>query len=195
LKVDLILCRDLLVHLSFHDIKSALSNIFESGSRFVLTTTFPTRDINRDIETGQWRPLNLQRPPFSFPPPIRLITERCTELGGQWADKCLGLWEVDAIAHGLERWVTELSSATAKRSPRVSVVIPTYNRATFIGQAVASALGQSYRDLEVIVVDDGSTDATDEVLQAYLYPTGERWTFPSTQRRDQCGARRVHHVP
>ena len=170
LKVDLILCRDLLVHLSFHDIKSALSNIFESGSRFVLTTTFPTRDINRDIETGQWRPLNLQRPPFSFPPPIRLITERCTEWGGQWADKCLGLWEVDAIAHGLERWVTELSSATAKRSPRVSVVIPTYNRATFIGQAVASALGQSYRDLEVIVVDDGSTDATDEVLHSFHDP-------------------------
>ncbi len=50
----------------------------------------------------------------------------------------------------------------------VSVIIPTYNRADRIRGAVESALAQSYRDLEVIVVDDGSTDSTMDVLAEYV---------------------------
>ncbi|MFZ1429556.1 MAG: glycosyltransferase family A protein [Geminicoccaceae bacterium] len=48
--------------------------------------------------------------------------------------------------------------------PVLSVVIPAYNVERYIEAAVRSALGQSFRDLEVIVVDDGSTDATPEIL-------------------------------
>ena len=50
-------------------------------------------------------------------------------------------------------------------SPKVSVVIPTYNRIDLVGKAIDSALAQTYRDLEVIVVDDGSSDGTGQMLR------------------------------
>ncbi len=50
--------------------------------------------------------------------------------------------------------------------PFFSVIIPTFNRRPFLEKAVNSVLGQSWRDLELIVVDDGSDDGTDEFLSA-----------------------------
>ena len=52
-------------------------------------------------------------------------------------------------------------------SPRVSVVIPTYNMAHFLSEAIESVLQQSFRDFEIIVVDDGSTDNTSEVMAQF----------------------------
>ena len=51
--------------------------------------------------------------------------------------------------------------------PRVSVIIPTYNSAKYICEAIDSVLSQTYRDYEIIVVDDGSKDNTAEVLGKY----------------------------
>jgi len=102
--VDLILCRDCLVHFSFADIFLALQNICSSQSQYLLSTTFTTRKENHNIVTGQWRPLNLEIAPFHFPKPLRSIAEGCTEQNGKYTDKSLGLWRVEDInellAHG-----------------------------------------------------------------------------------------------
>jgi hypothetical protein len=91
---DLLLCRDCLVHLSFTDIRRAFENVNKSGIEYLLTTTFPECDTNEDVVTGDWRLLNLRLPPFNFPPPLELINEGCTEGGGLYQDKSLGLWRV-----------------------------------------------------------------------------------------------------
>lgn len=52
----------------------------------------------------------------------------------------------------------------------VSIIIPTYNRAHYLGRAIESALEQRIADLEVVVVDDGSTDSTRELVRAYSDP-------------------------
>ena len=51
--------------------------------------------------------------------------------------------------------------------PQVSIIIPTYNREAFVVKAVGSVLKQTFADYELIVVDDGSTDATRSALQPF----------------------------
>lgn len=55
-------------------------------------------------------------------------------------------------------------------NPLVSIIIPTYNRADTLPRAIDSVLGQSYDNLELIIVDDGSTDNTKEVVKSYDDP-------------------------
>ncbi len=94
---DVILCRDCLVHFSFKHIVSALKKFKESGSKYLLTTTFINLPKNKDIMTSRWRPINLQLPPFNFPKPIELICEQCTEANDKYSDKSLGLWKLEDI--------------------------------------------------------------------------------------------------
>jgi glycosyltransferase involved in cell wall biosynthesis len=79
--------------------------------------------------------------------------------------------------------------------PYFSVVIPTYNRASFIQAAIDSVLRQSYRDFEIIVVDDGSTDHTESVVRSVLddrlrylrKPNGERGAARNFGTREARG--------
>lgn len=90
-EVDVILCRDCFIHFSFKDIQAALTNFKRSNSIFLLATTHINVLENADIETGDWRSVNLQLPPFNFPTPARLIVED-VELG-----KCLGMWKLEEL--------------------------------------------------------------------------------------------------
>lgn len=98
-RVDLVICRDLLVHLSLQDITFALRNFKAAGIRYLLTTTFThTRpDLNSAIKSGGWRTVNLQKAPFDFPAPLMMINEHCTEQGGLYGDKSLALWDLNVI--------------------------------------------------------------------------------------------------
>jgi glycosyltransferase involved in cell wall biosynthesis len=60
-------------------------------------------------------------------------------------------------------------------SPRVSVMIPTYNYAHFLDDTIQSVLSQTYADYELIIVDNASTDNTDEVVSRYLVDTRVRY--------------------
>ena len=51
-----------------------------------------------------------------------------------------------------------------KFTPNVSVILPTYNRASLLPKSIESVLTQSYLNLELIIVDDGSTDCTADLV-------------------------------
>jgi cyclopropane fatty-acyl-phospholipid synthase-like methyltransferase len=96
-KVDLVLVRDVFVHFSSKDIFKAINNIKSSGSKYLLTTTFTNRKYNIEIETGGWRPINLETKPFNLLKPKILINEKATQDKGKYADKSLGLWRLQDL--------------------------------------------------------------------------------------------------
>jgi glycosyltransferase involved in cell wall biosynthesis len=71
-------------------------------------------------------------------------------------------------------------------NPKVSVVIPTYNRAATVPRAIESVLAQTVSDLEVIVVDDGSSDDTGKVLGEIF---GDRIRYYAQANQDASAAR------
>jgi hypothetical protein len=94
---DLILCRDCLVHLSYEETRRAVDNFRRAGATWLLTTTFTGARDNHDIATGDWRPINLERPPYGFPPPVEVLNEGSDERDpelGDFPDKSLGLWRL-----------------------------------------------------------------------------------------------------
>ncbi len=91
---DLILVRDCLVHVSTGAAIDALRNIARTQASYLLVTTFPDCAVNRDVLTGGWRPLNLQRAPFDLGAPLEWVHERAPGPDGAFADKALGLWAI-----------------------------------------------------------------------------------------------------
>ena len=77
--------------------------------------------------------------------------------------------------------------------PSVSTVIPTYNRPTFLREALASVLAQTYQDSETIVVDDGSTnaarDATRQIVEEYARARSHSIRYLFQPRRGVSAAR------
>ncbi|MBI3566520.1 MAG: glycosyltransferase family 2 protein [Elusimicrobia bacterium] len=73
--------------------------------------------------------------------------------------------------------------------PRVSVVIPAWNAAAFIEKTLATVAAQTYKDFEVVVVDDGSKDDTKALVDAYLAKTALRGRCLKQENKKIAGAR------
>jgi glycosyltransferase involved in cell wall biosynthesis/SAM-dependent methyltransferase len=97
-RADLVLCRDVLIHFPDDDLVTALNAIISSGARYLLASTFIHRDENKPIGLGDWRPVNLELPPLSLPPPLEALVETPRETG--YDDKRLGLWDLREFRGG-----------------------------------------------------------------------------------------------
>src|SRR5256885_9398759 len=71
--------------------------------------------------------------------------------------------------------------------PKVSVIMPSYNTATFISESLESVFAQDYKDFEVIVINDGSPDTPE--LERVLEPYRDRIVYLKQENRRACGAR------
>jgi glycosyltransferase involved in cell wall biosynthesis len=82
--------------------------------------------------------------------------------------------------------MSSITSQVMKNSnPRVSVVIPAYNQAEYLGDAIQSVLSQTYQDFEIIVIDDGSTDKTPLVANEF----SENVCYIRQENKGLAGAR------
>jgi glycosyltransferase involved in cell wall biosynthesis len=73
--------------------------------------------------------------------------------------------------------------------PPISVIIPCYNTARFLSETVESVLAQTFSEFELIVIDDGSTDGTVQVIDRYRCRLGEQLIFESGPNRGVSAAR------
>lgn len=76
--------------------------------------------------------------------------------------------------------------------PEISVVIPSYNHAAYISEAVQSVLAQTHRDLELIVIDDGSRDNSLEILRGFADPRLK--VFPQENQGAHAAINRGLHL-
>jgi hypothetical protein len=93
-KVDIIICRDCLVHLTLENIQKAIANIKNSGSTWLLCTSFVQNKFNYNIKNGHWRTLNMEKAPFRFPQPVKTMIDNYYLEHSVFRDKALCLWRV-----------------------------------------------------------------------------------------------------
>ena len=89
---DVIFCREVVFHLSFRDGRRMLQHIVSSGAKYLLATSNTNIDENRNIVSGEFRNLNLQKPPFSFPAPKQVLEDSAVSNG-----RILGLWKISDL--------------------------------------------------------------------------------------------------
>lgn len=89
---DLLLCREVLFHLSLEDGVAALRNMLASGCSHVLLTTDRMTSFNAQIDSGDFRLINLERKPYNLPPPRERIEDAVISEG-----RFIGLWHADDI--------------------------------------------------------------------------------------------------
>lgn len=99
-KVDLIIVRDCLVHLSNDNVKKAINNIKNSGSKYLLTTSFVDKNNTKDIIDGEWRSINVNKEPFSLPKPVEILPDGGIEFyGDKYKNKSMVLINIGDIEY------------------------------------------------------------------------------------------------
>jgi glycosyltransferase involved in cell wall biosynthesis len=78
------------------------------------------------------------------------------------------------------------------RSPKVSLLMTVYNREQFLAEAIDSALEQTYKDFELLIWDDGSTDSSVEIAKQYAQKDDRIFFFPSPHQGRNAALRAVH---
>ena len=97
-----------------------------------------------------------------------------------------GLRQLEERSTGMSLSMTDTSSPSTQRErPLISIIMPVYNGESFIQDAIESVFAQTVHDFELIVVDDGSTDATMAILETY----GDRLTVLRQQNSGHAAAR------
>lgn len=87
--VDVILCREVLFHLSFRHALALLRNVYQSNAKFLIATQIDTGKPNADTHTGGFRPLDLTREPFSLPEPVNRMSDDAIS-----ENRSLAVWRV-----------------------------------------------------------------------------------------------------
>jgi len=102
-QADLVIVRDLFIHLNKRQIAASLENVCTSGAKWLLTTTYPKLKVNSEIVPGQYRPINLMLPPFCMPMPERVIKDDPSVKGDDELDRSMGLWSVQDLLLAIKR--------------------------------------------------------------------------------------------
>ncbi|HEY1473056.1 MAG TPA: class I SAM-dependent methyltransferase [Pseudolabrys sp.] len=87
-EVDAWLARDLMIHFPDEAVRTVIEQFRSSSIGYLLATTYPNAQQNRDIKFGQVRHLNLCAPPFSLPPPCEILREDDDPMTG----RVIGVW-------------------------------------------------------------------------------------------------------
>jgi len=92
-QADTVLCRDVLFHLSFDDAARLFANVAAMRPNYLLTTSDTSVTENKDIISGDFRNINLQRPPYGLPEPQIVIRDNHV-----YAGRVIGVWSIDDLA-------------------------------------------------------------------------------------------------
>ena len=114
--------------------------------------------------------LNLEIDNHESPAALQFLSDgfkkQCIDSVHTWCDKNAGKYDLRVIdiktCHGLP------AHENMSRCPFVSVIIPAYNAAEYISDAINSVLAQDYENFELIIINDGSTDDTEEIIKGYI---------------------------
>lgn len=82
-----------MLHLSYADQRMLIENFMRTDCRYIMLSTFPEAVRNRDIVTGEARPVNLRLPPISLPDPMLLIPDE----GPNQSNRAMGVWETSQL--------------------------------------------------------------------------------------------------